>query len=228
MHALIVVESVFGNTRAVADAVAAGLATCMQVEVVDVAAPGTGDTGVDVLVVGGPTHAHGMTRPGTRKGALAQVGQPGGGTTGTGAGLREWLASLDAGGHRPAAALDTRFDKPRWLVGSAARASRPGTRSGSPRPCSPWGPSSWSCCWRRWQPRTCRHAGRPASIQPWPSATNDRAGASGARGLPLPAQASTNGPNGFPVGGPSALGWRGRSGFHRGAREGGEVSHGGR
>src|SRR5437879_3258360 len=111
MHALIVVESVFGNTRAVADAVAAGLATCMQVEVVDVAAPGTGDTGVDVLVVGGPTHAHGMTRAGTRKG-------PGGGTTRAGVGLREWLASLEAGGHRPAAAFDTRFDKPRWLVGS--------------------------------------------------------------------------------------------------------------
>ena len=121
MRALIVVESMFGNTRAVADAVAAGLATGLQVEVVDVGAPGTADTGADVLIVGGPTHAHGMTRPGTRKGALAQVGQPGGGTTGTGAGLREWLVSLDAGGHRPAAAFDTRFDKPRWLVGSAAR-----------------------------------------------------------------------------------------------------------
>ena len=121
MRALIVVESVFGNTRAVADAVAGGLATGMQVEVVDVGTPGTADNGVDLLIVGGPTHAHGMTRPGTRKGALAQAGRPGAGTTGAGPGLREWLAALDAGGHRPAAAFDTRFDKPRWLVGSAAR-----------------------------------------------------------------------------------------------------------
>jgi flavodoxin len=54
MRALIVVESVFGNTRAVADAVAEGLATSMRVDVVDVGVPGTIDAGVDLLVVGGP------------------------------------------------------------------------------------------------------------------------------------------------------------------------------
>jgi hypothetical protein len=49
-----------------------------------------------------------------------------GGTTGSGVGLREWLATLEAGGHRPAATFDTRLDKPSWLVGSAARGAARG------------------------------------------------------------------------------------------------------
>ncbi|HEU5001615.1 MAG TPA: flavodoxin domain-containing protein [Actinomycetota bacterium] len=104
MRALIVVESIYGNTRAVADAIAAGLATGMQVDVVDVEqAPKDPET--DLLVIGGPTHAHGMSRSSTRKGRV---------------GIREWIDSLDPVRTGWAATFDTRFPRPGWLVGSAA------------------------------------------------------------------------------------------------------------
>ncbi len=69
MDALVVVESVFGNTRAVAEAIAAGLADRMTVRVVDVADAPTAVTGLDLLVVGGPTHAFGMSWSATRRSA---------------------------------------------------------------------------------------------------------------------------------------------------------------
>jgi len=115
MRALIVVESVFGNTRAVADAIAGGLAPSLQVEVVDVEqSPKVTET--DLLIVGGPTHAHGMSRPSTRKGHV---------------GIREWIESLEPVHGAWAATFDTRFGRPEWLVGSAARgASRHIRRKG--------------------------------------------------------------------------------------------------
>ncbi|MEO7982335.1 MAG: flavodoxin, partial [Sporichthyaceae bacterium] len=56
---LVVVESMFGNTRAVGEAVADGLRTSSDVDAVDIvdvaAAPAA--PAVDLLVLGGPTHA---------------------------------------------------------------------------------------------------------------------------------------------------------------------------
>jgi hypothetical protein len=120
MDAVVAVESVFGNTRAIADAVAGGLAGRMTVRVVDVAtAPAVlGDA--DLLVVGGPTHAFGMSRPATRKSAAEQAG---GSATAAETGLREWLEALPAG-VIPAATFDTRTDKPRLPGSAAARAHR--------------------------------------------------------------------------------------------------------
>ncbi|MGH8824916.1 MAG: flavodoxin family protein [Jiangellaceae bacterium] len=117
MHALVVYESMFGNTEAIAEAVAAGVGTHMSVEVVEVghASPAL-DQAVDLLVVGGPTHAFGMSRPRTRASAAEQA------TTGlvsTGPGLREWLETLECPGTTIAAAFDTRVDKPR-LPGAAS------------------------------------------------------------------------------------------------------------
>ena len=115
MKALIVVESSFGNTRDVADAVASGLG---DAEVLDVGSAGTRvDAGVDLLVVGGPTHAFGMSRPGTRADAVRQ------GATGSAEapGIREWLARLEAPGSLAFATFDTRVEKVRHLPGSAAR-----------------------------------------------------------------------------------------------------------
>jgi hypothetical protein len=121
MRALIVVESVFGNTRAIADAVAAGLSTEMSVDVVDVvdAAEVLTDD-VDLLVVGGPTHALGLSRPDTRLTAAREAGRD---AAAVRTGLREWLASLRPAS-RPvyAAAFDTRVARPR-VPGSAARAA---------------------------------------------------------------------------------------------------------
>ena len=61
MNALVVVESMWGNTRIVAEAVARGLGG--GAEVLDVQqAPSELPDDVGLLVVGGPTHAFSMSR----------------------------------------------------------------------------------------------------------------------------------------------------------------------
>jgi hypothetical protein len=119
MHALVVYESMFGNTRQVAEAIADGLASAFQVELMEVGtAPVHFGEHLELVVVGGPTHAHGLSRPATRK---AAADQGAGATASSGGGLREWLDGLPARPGIAAAAFDTRIDKPRWLTGSAAR-----------------------------------------------------------------------------------------------------------
>lgn len=120
MKALVVVESVFGNTQRIADAVAEGLSTQLDVRTVDVGdAPATVEPDLDLLVVGGPTHAFGLTRASTRKSAAEQSE---GSAVAAEVGLREWLDAL-SGGHTAAATFDTRMNRPR-LPGSAAAAAR--------------------------------------------------------------------------------------------------------
>lgn len=134
MKALVVYESLWGNTEQVARAVADGIAEVGDVEVVDVgSSPRVGDD-VRLVVAGGPTHAFSMTRPTTRDDAVTQ-----GATHHPGAiGLREWLAALPRADRSvPLATFDTRVDKVRHLPGSAAKgaareARRHGYRSASP------------------------------------------------------------------------------------------------
>lgn len=58
MKAVVVYESVWGNTREIAEAVASGLARHAEVTVVDVAdAPSALPDDVNLVVAGGPTHA---------------------------------------------------------------------------------------------------------------------------------------------------------------------------
>jgi hypothetical protein len=120
MQALVVVESWFGNTRAVAEAVAAALSATMAVDVVGVEdAPTTLPSGLDLLVVGCPTHAFGLSRPATRQAAAQRSGH---GATPPRRGAREWLAVLRRPGTAVrAVAFDTRVKKP-FVPGSAARA----------------------------------------------------------------------------------------------------------
>ena len=124
--ALIVYESMFGNTEAVAQAVATGLrGGGMTATVVDVSDhPPTDVCGYDVLVVGAPTHAFSLSRASTRRDAVRQGARPGAAETG----LREWLSAVitrPAGDHRYAAAFDTRASKVRRLpITAARRASR--------------------------------------------------------------------------------------------------------
>jgi hypothetical protein len=115
-HALVVYESMFGNTRRIAEAIGEGLRDHFgTVEVVDAAdAPATVDD-IDMVVVGAPTHALGMPRPKTRTAARRD-----GATGQSDRGVREWLAAL----HRPthpivATAFDTRLASP--ISGSARR-----------------------------------------------------------------------------------------------------------
>jgi hypothetical protein len=122
MRALVVYESMFGDTEQVAQEVAKGLRDLLPTEVVEVgAAPPVLPDDLVLVVVGAPTHAFGMSRPGTRKSAATQAA---GAIVSRGSGVREWLARLAPPGRAVAAAtFDTRFDKPRWLTGSAARAA---------------------------------------------------------------------------------------------------------
>ena len=123
MLALILVESYFGNTRAVADAIADGLSPMVSADVLEIPdVPDAVDSTVDLLVVGGPTHALGMSRPNTRQDAVRQAE-----LSSTGAvGVREWLASATSVPAR-AAAFDTRIDKG-WVPGSAAKGIAKGLR----------------------------------------------------------------------------------------------------
>ncbi len=72
-----------------------------------------------MLVVGGPTHAFGMSRSTTRQDAMSQAGKD---QAAAGLGIREWLESLDrAADDTPAVTFDTHIDKP--VPGSAGRAA---------------------------------------------------------------------------------------------------------
>ena len=95
MTALVVFESMFGNTKLIADAVAEGLARHLPVEQVEVGTAPTVIGGeVELLVVGGPTHAFGLSRSGTRQSAAQQAED---GLVSDGIGLREWLGVLQKG-----------------------------------------------------------------------------------------------------------------------------------
>jgi len=73
MKALVVYESLFGNTEGVAQAITRGLSAHLDVEMVDVTkAPSTITDPFDLIVVGGPTHAFSMTRQSTREDAFRQ------------------------------------------------------------------------------------------------------------------------------------------------------------
>ena len=97
MKALVVYESLWGNTEKVARAVAAGLAETAEVAVADVGERPELSADLDLLVAGGPTHAFSMTRTSTREDAVRQ-----GATHHPAAvGLREWLAQLPEDGPHP-------------------------------------------------------------------------------------------------------------------------------
>jgi flavodoxin-like protein len=119
MNALVVYESMYGNTAEVAEAIGRGLEDGgLETTVMPVDRAAT-DVDADLVVVGGPTHAHGMSRPSTRAGALKDDKNTFEAPT-TGSGLRTWLETLPTVDGR-AAAFDTRLDKSPILVGSAAK-----------------------------------------------------------------------------------------------------------
>lgn len=114
-RAVVVVESMFGNTRAVAGAIAEGLAADFDATVLDVAEARQA-TAASLVVAGGPTHAFGMSRRRTREAAIEQ-GAP---RQQTEIGLREWVEQLPLATGTYAATFDTRVTRVRWLPGSAA------------------------------------------------------------------------------------------------------------
>ena len=101
METLVVYDSKFGNTRKIAEAVADGLSTHGPVRLLglDKLPPKALGT-VDLLVVGGPTQAHGIS-----------------------ARMRQFVDSLETRSttSMAAATFDTRFRMPAAISGSAAK-----------------------------------------------------------------------------------------------------------
>ncbi|GAA2110736.1 hypothetical protein GCM10009841_33020 [Microlunatus panaciterrae] len=117
MHAVVVYESMFGDTQQVAEAVAAGMTDEMTVEVVEVSdAPHQLASDIDLLVIGAPSHAFSVSREHTR-GEHAPRGQ-----VSSGCAVREWLETLQHEGDVPFVAFDTKAAQP-GLPGSATHAA---------------------------------------------------------------------------------------------------------
>ena len=119
MKALVVFESMFGNTEQIAQAVAEGLRASMPVDVTEVInAPADPAEDVTLIVAGGPTEAFSMSRTTTRADAVRQGGRPGREEFG----LREWMDALPSRrSNVKLATFDTKIDKMRHLPGSAAK-----------------------------------------------------------------------------------------------------------
>src|SRR5579864_1875200 len=125
MRAVVIYESMYGNTHLVADAIARGLGPDAEVVVVPVS-QATAELleGADLLVAGGPTHAHATTRARTRAIAVQMAAKPKSTASldphAEGPGVRDWLASLRPADAK-AAAFDTRLRGPGLLTGRASR-----------------------------------------------------------------------------------------------------------
>jgi Flavodoxin domain len=125
MRAVIIYESMYGNTHLVAEAIATGLQPGNDVTVVP-AAQATHELldGADLVVVGGPTHMGGMSKAATRKAATEQAHKQPDQLTldadAEGPGLRDWFGSLDRMSAR-AAAFDTRLTGPAVFTGRASK-----------------------------------------------------------------------------------------------------------
>jgi flavodoxin len=124
MKTVIVYESMYGNTHQVAECIGEAARVHGEAVVVSVAAA-TADViaDADVLIVGGPTHVHGMTSTMSRRGAVddapkkhLQLERDA-----DGLGLREWFEHLSPAVHARAVAFDTRFDGPLVFTGRASK-----------------------------------------------------------------------------------------------------------
>lgn len=124
MKSVVVFESMYGNTRHIAEEIGHGLGVVSHVTLGTTRDVDFDDVlEADLIVVGGPTHVHGMLSNASRRGAVeeaekedivldpavdAEV-------------LRKWLKKIPTRDLRFAAAFDTRLDKSALLTGSAAK-----------------------------------------------------------------------------------------------------------
>ena len=124
MRIVVVYESSYGNTHVVADAIGEGVPPGHDVVVVPVSGASQELVdGADLLVVGGPTHVHGMSRVRTQQAAVEAAHKPDSELAldpdAEGPGLRAWFESIRSG-HTNAAAFDTRVDGPVLITGRAS------------------------------------------------------------------------------------------------------------
>ncbi|PKQ23597.1 MAG: hypothetical protein CVT65_07335 [Actinobacteria bacterium HGW-Actinobacteria-5] len=139
MTALIVTESLFGNTLAIAEAIGSGIAEVRgrgSVRVLHASqAPAALPADVDLLVVGAPTHTLSMPNAGTRDNA-ARKGAP----QPPGPGIREWIQTVRIPDGVGVATFDTSIHS-RIQLGTAARAAARALRRRGAQ--ASVGPSFW-------------------------------------------------------------------------------------
>lgn len=126
MRALVVYESMFGSTRILAEEVARAVEGAGVTTTISVAHEPPRDTdGYGLVVIGAPTHAHGLPRASSRTEAVAWAAdlrkeltlEP----SARAGGVREWLAGLRISRPAPVfAAFSTRVDMAKILSGDAA------------------------------------------------------------------------------------------------------------
>jgi hypothetical protein len=125
MNVVVVYESMYGNTHVIAEAIGAGMGEGTDVLVTPVEdADASTIAAADLVVVGGPTHVHGMASNATRRSAIEAAGKnddiqldP----DAAGPGLRDWFDFLPWSDGQPAAAFDTRLDALPVLTGRASK-----------------------------------------------------------------------------------------------------------
>jgi hypothetical protein len=125
MKAVVIYESMYGNTHEIANAIGEGFRSQGDAVVVPVGeATAALVESADVAIVGGPTHVHGMSRVSTRKGAVEAAEKPDADLVlepdAADPGLREWFEAPDHA-FTNAAAFDTRFDLPAAITGRASK-----------------------------------------------------------------------------------------------------------
>ena len=127
MHTLVLYESLYGNTHTVAKAIAEGAYASGAVTLVPVR-DATPDLVVwaDFVIVGGPTHAHGMSTRASRRNGIAAARRPDGWSeialdpSAEGPGVRDWLDGVGDANGKAAVAYDTRVLGPSVLTGRAS------------------------------------------------------------------------------------------------------------
>ena len=123
MKTVIIYESVYGNTQLEAEELAGVAREHGDVDLVRAEEAGAGTVGgADLVLVGGPTHLHGMSTRATRQSGLASADtddEPLGPDV-PGAGLRDWFRLSGRVDGTAAAAFDTRLDGSELLTGRAS------------------------------------------------------------------------------------------------------------
>ena len=122
MKVTVLYESIYGNTAAIAQAIAAGINAKADVELQPVDGPAVD---ADLLIVGAPTHAHGLPSTATRRGLEKAAAD----SEARGRplqyhptpGMRHFIDALPPGDGKRVACFDTRFDRSAILTGSAAK-----------------------------------------------------------------------------------------------------------
>ena len=116
MKALLIVESCFGSTRALAEETATGLREGgAQADIVPASqAPPAVPDDVSLLILAAPTHNRGLPTPSSRRSAQSRGGSP------EESGVREWLEAATIPEGARVLAIDTVTQR-NWISGSAAK-----------------------------------------------------------------------------------------------------------